>query len=220
VSSLPELHEIRTVLADDHDLVRSGLRLLLETIDGVRVVAEARSGTELLEQVRRLQPDLVVSDVSMPGMDGLAALREIAAGPRMPKVLMVSMHDSADFIRRAVQLGASGYLMKESSPMELEHAIRSVMRGLSYFSSAVSRRLAEPAEPQPDQLLTARQLEILKLLARGLGSKEIAFRLGLSSKTVDVHRARIMERLGVGDLANLTLYAVRKGIVDPQKPED
>jgi DNA-binding NarL/FixJ family response regulator len=104
--------------------------------------------------------------------------------------------------------------------MELEHAIRSVMRGLSYFSSAVSRRLAEPAEPQPDQLLTARQLEILKLLARGLGSKEIAFRLGLSSKTVDVHRARIMERLGVGDLANLTLYAVRKGIVDPQKPED
>jgi DNA-binding NarL/FixJ family response regulator len=209
---------IRTVLADDHDLVRSGLKLLLEMIDGVRVVEEARSGVELLEKVERLQPDLVVTDISMRDMDGLAALQVLAARAVMPRVLVVSMHDSPDLIRRAVQLGARGYIMKESSPLELEHAVLSVMQGHTYFSAPVSRRLAEAVERSPEELLTVRQLEILKLIASGFGSKEIGFQLGLSSKTVDVHRARLMERLGLGDVASLTLYAVRNGLVDPSAP--
>ncbi|UUX94546.1 response regulator transcription factor [Aquabacterium sp. J223] len=209
---------VRTVLADDHELVRSGLKLLLQTIDSVQVVDEARSGVELLEKVRRLRPDLVVTDISMPDMDGLAVLEALRGQPAGPRVLVVSMHDSPDFIRRAIQLGASGYIMKESSALELEHAVLSVMRGLTYLGATASRRLAETPQPSPEERLTARQLEILKLIASGHGSKEIGFRLGLSSKTVDVHRARIMERLGIGDVASLTLYAVRHGLVNPASP--
>ncbi|HEY2927116.1 response regulator transcription factor [Piscinibacter sp.] len=209
----PEI--IRTVLADDHDLVRSGLKLLLEMMPGVKVVSEARNGDELLAAVDRDKPDLVVTDISMPGMDGLAALGRLRALAVPPRVLVVSMHDSPDFIRRALTLGAAGYLMKEGSPVELEHAVRSVMAGHSYLSPQVSHKLLQTHEPSPEELLTERQLEILVLIARGHATKEVAFKLGLSPKTVDVHRARIMERVGIDDVAGLTLYCVRHGLVDP-----
>jgi len=207
--------KVRIVLADDHDLVRSGLKLLLEMIAGVEVVSQARNGEELLAEVGRHTPDLVVTDLSMPGMDGLAALAALRAMPQPPRVLVVSMHDSPDFIRRALQLGAAGYVMKESSPLELEHAVRSVMAGLTYYSAQVSQRLLQAGERSPEEMLTERQREILALIARGQAAKEIAFRLGLSPKTVDVHRARIMERLGINDLPGLTLYCVRHGMIDP-----
>jgi DNA-binding NarL/FixJ family response regulator len=202
------------VLADDHDLVRSGLKLLLEMVPGVTVISEARNGEELIAAVRLLSPDLVVTDISMPGTDGLTALATLRTLAHPPRVLVVSMHDSPDFIRRALQLGAAGYIMKDSSPVEFEHALHSVMAGHPYLSAAVSQRLVLATERSPEELLTDRQREILVLLARGQAAKEIAFALGLSPKTVDVHRARIMERLGINDLPGLTLYCVRHGLVD------
>ena len=209
---------IRTVLADDHDLVRSGLKLLLELVPQVQVVAEAHNGAELLEAVRREAPDLIVSDITMPGMDGLTSLSLLRELPQPPRVLMVSMHDSPDLIRRAFALGAAGYLMKNSSPVEFEHAVHCVMSGQPYYGTQVSQKLLQTPAPAPEQLLTPRQIEVLVLIATGHAAKEVAFKLGLSPKTVDVHRARIMERLGIGDIAGLTLYCVRHGLVDPVRP--
>jgi DNA-binding NarL/FixJ family response regulator len=206
---------IRVVLADDHDLVRSGIKALLGMVEGVDVVAEARDGRELVTLVGSLAPDVVMTDISMPGMDGIAAIAEIHA--RMPevRVLVLSMYDTVDFVKRAVANGACGYLMKDAPPFELEQSIRSVMATGTYFSPVIAQRLLQPSEPSASDELTERQLEILKLIAQGKASKEIAFDLGLSSKTVDVHRARIMERLKLNDIASLTRYAVRKGLVKP-----
>jgi DNA-binding NarL/FixJ family response regulator len=184
-------------------------------VPGVKVVSEASNGEELLDAVRRESPDLVVTDISMRGMDGLTALARMQASATPPRVLVVSMHDSPDFIRRALKLGAAGYVMKEGSPLELEHAVKSVMAGHTYYSPQVSQRLLQTSERGPEELLTERQLEILVLIASGHATKEVAFKLGLSPKTVDVHRARIMERLGIDDVAGLTLYCVRHGLVDP-----
>lgn len=206
---------IRVVLADDHDLVRSGIRALLGMIEGVEVIAEARDGRELITVVESLQPDVVMTDISMPVMDGITAIAEIHS--RFPKVrmLVLSMYDTVDFVKRAVANGACGYLMKDAPPFELEQALRSVMATGSYFSPAIAQRLLLPSEPTADDELTHRQVEILKLIAQGKASKEIAYDLGLSPKTVDVHRARIMERLRLNDIASLTLYAVRKGLIKP-----
>jgi DNA-binding NarL/FixJ family response regulator len=211
----PTQPRVRIVLADDHDLVRSGIKALLSMIDGVDVVAEARDGAELIQLVDSLQPDIVMTDISMPRMDGIAAISQIHARHPQVRLLVLSMYDTVDFVKRAVANGASGYLMKDSPPFELEQAVRSVMATGSYFSPAIAQRLLQPSEPTIDDELTIRQIEILKLIAQGRASKEIAFELGLSPKTVDVHRARIMERLRLNDIASLTLYAVRKGLVKP-----
>ncbi len=206
---------IRVVLADDHDLVRSGIKALLSMIDGVQVVAEARDGLELIRLVESLKPDIVMTDISMPRMDGITAISQIHALYPQVRLLVLSMYDTVDFVKRAVASGACGYLMKDAPPFELEQAVRSVMATGSYFSPAIAQRLLQPSEPTINDELTQRQIEILKLIAQGRASKEIAFQLGLSPKTVDVHRARIMERLRLNDIASLTLYAVRKGLVKP-----
>lgn len=204
---------IRVVLADDHDLVRSGIKALLTMMEGVTVIAEARSGTELLAVLESVQPDVVMTDISMPGMDGIAATAQIHARFPRVKVLVLSMYETVDFVRSAVENGACGYLMKDAPAFELEHALRSVMTVGSYFSPVIAQKLLQPAEPKAEDELTARQLEILKRIAQGESAKEIAFELGLSPKTVDVHRARIMERLQLNDVASLTRYAVRKGLI-------
>ena len=204
---------IQVVLADDHDLVRSGIKALLSTVDGVRVIAEARNGLELLQLLESVKPDVVMTDISMPGMDGITAISEIHHRFPEVKVMVLSMYDTVDFVKRAVANGACGYLMKDAPPFELEQALRSVMATGSYFSAAVAQRLLQPSEPTVDDELTVRQVEILTLIAQGKSAKEIAFELGLSPKTVDVHRARIMERLRLNDIASLTRYAVRKGLV-------
>ncbi len=206
---------VRIVLADDHELVRSGIKALLSMVEGVDVIAEAADGAELIALVDSLMPDLVMTDISMPGMDGIAAIAEIHS--RHPEVRMVvlSMYDTVDFVKRAVANGACGYLMKDAPPFELEQAVRSVMASGNYFSPSIAQRLLQPSEPTADDELTHRQVEILKLIAQGRASKEIAFQLGLSPKTVDVHRARIMDRLQINDIASLTLYAVRKGLIKP-----
>lgn len=206
---------IRVVLADDHDLVRSGIKALLSMVDGVEVIAEARDGKELIALVEDLLPDVVMTDISMPGMDGIAAIAEIHTKHPEVRLLVLSMYDTVDFVKRAVANGACGYLMKDAPPFELEQAVRSVMATGSYFSPAIAQRLLQPSEPTVDDELTHRQVEILKLIAQGRASKEIAYELGLSPKTVDVHRARIMERLRLNDIASLTLYAVRKGLIKP-----
>jgi DNA-binding NarL/FixJ family response regulator len=206
---------VRIVLADDHDLVRSGIKALLSMVDGVEVVAEARNGEDLIALVESLAPDIVMTDISMPGMDGITAISEIHGKHPEVRLLVLSMYDTVDFVKRAVASGACGYLMKDAPPFELEQAVRSVMATGSYFSPAIAQRLLQPSEPTVDDELTHRQVEILTLIAQGRASKEIAFELGLSPKTVDVHRARIMERLRLNDIASLTLYAVRKGLVKP-----
>jgi DNA-binding NarL/FixJ family response regulator len=206
---------IRVVLADDHDLVRSGIKALLSMVDGVQVIAEARNGIELIKLVESLAPDVVMTDISMPGMDGITAISEIHGKHPHVRLLVLSMYDTVDFVKRAVASGACGYLMKDAPPFELEQAVRSVMATGSYFSPAIAQRLLQPSEPTVDDELTHRQVEILTMIAQGKASKEIAFDLGLSPKTVDVHRARIMERLRLNDIASLTLYAVRKGLIKP-----
>jgi DNA-binding NarL/FixJ family response regulator len=206
---------IRVVLADDHDLVRSGIKALLSMVEGVEVIAEARDGAELVELVDSLMPDVIMTDISMPGMDGITAISQIHAKHPKARLLVLSMYDTVDFVKRAVANGACGYLMKDAPPFELEQAMRSVMATGSYFSPAIAQRLLQPSEPTVDDELTHRQVEILRLIAQGRASKEIAFELGLSPKTVDVHRARIMERLRLNDIASLTLYAVRKGLIKP-----
>jgi DNA-binding NarL/FixJ family response regulator len=206
---------VRVVLADDHDLVRSGIKALLSMIKDVQVIAEARNGQELITLTEELMPDVVMTDISMPGMDGIAAIAHLNKSCPQVKLLVLSMYDTVDFVKRAVSSGACGYLMKDAPPYELEQAIRSVMATGTYFSPAIAQRLLQPSEPTASDELTERQIEILRLIAQGKASKEIAFELGLSPKTVDVHRARIMERLHLSDIASLTLYAVRKGLIKP-----
>ena len=211
----PPPQPVRVVLADDHELVRSGIKALLSMVEGGDGVAEASDGSELVKLVESLKPDLVMTDISMPGMDGITAIAEIHRRHPEVKLLVLSMYDTVDFVKRAVANGACGYLMKDAPPFELEQAVRSVMLSGSYYSPSIAQRLLQPSEPTADDELTQRQVEILKLIAQGRASKEIAFELGLSPKTVDVHRARIMDRLQLNDIASLTLYAVRKGLVKP-----
>ncbi|MEP7295249.1 MAG: response regulator transcription factor [Burkholderiales bacterium] len=206
----------RLVIADDHDLVRAGIKLLLSALPGFHVVGEARSGPELIVAVAKLNPDLVITDLAMPEGDGITAIESLREQHPALKIVAISMYDTADFARRAIRAGANAYVLKGSPGYEMEYAIRAVMDGHGYFSPLVSQRLAAREEPRPEDQLTGRQIEILTLLASGQGSKEIAFALGLSPKTVDVHRAAIMHRLGLGDVASLALYAVRMGLVDPQ----
>jgi DNA-binding NarL/FixJ family response regulator len=206
---------VRIVLADDHELVRSGIKALLSSVSNVEVIAEAANGRELVDLVDSLLPDLVMTDISMPVMDGIAAISEIHRRHPEVRLLVLSMYDTVDFVKRAVASGACGYLMKDAPPFELEQAVRSVMATGNYFSPAIAQRLLQPSEPTANDELTFRQVEILKLIAQGRASKEIAFELGLSPKTVDVHRARIMDRLQLNDIASLTRYAVRKGLIKP-----
>jgi DNA-binding NarL/FixJ family response regulator len=205
----------RVVLADDHDLVRAGIQGLIELLPDVEVVAQAGSGEELLDVLEGMVPDLVITDIHMPGMDGLEAVAKIRSRLASVPILVLSMFDSAEMVQRAVASGANGYLMKNAAPQELQHAVRLMLRSGSYFNARVARLLMQPVDTLADDGLTDRQKEVLSLMASGLSSKEIAFELKLSPKTVDVHRARIMERLDLRDVASLTRYAVRRGLVKP-----
>jgi DNA-binding NarL/FixJ family response regulator len=211
---------IRVLLADDHSLVRAGIRSLLGAMLEVEVVAEASSGEEALELAARARPDVVLMDIAMKGMTGLEAaamLRE-----RLPevRVVILSMHSGEEYVLQALRAGAAGYLLKDAATGELELALRSVMRGESWLSPAVSRQVVEgyvqrTASEAAPEVLTARQREVLRLVAGGKSTKEIAFLLNLSVKTVETHRAQIMERLGIRDVAGLVRYALRTGLVPP-----
>jgi DNA-binding NarL/FixJ family response regulator len=209
---------IRTLLVDDHALVRAGLRTLLEGIADVVVVAEAGNGEEALRLAAEHRPDLVVTDIAMPqlgGLDAAAKLREMLPDA---KVLMLSMHASEEYVRRALRAGASGYLLKDAAAVELELAVRSVMRGETYLSPRISTQVVDqyvrgPGQGSPVDALTPRQREILQLIASGKSTKQIAHDLGLSVKTVETHRAQLMERLGIRDVAGLVRLAIRAGLI-------
>lgn len=207
----------RILLADDHTLVRAGLRALLDEIPGVSVIAEAANGEEALRQARECQPDLVLMDIAMPTLGGLEAAARLRDELPETRVIILSMHATDDYVAQAIRAGASGYILKDAATAELALAIDAVARGGKWISPAVSSRVIDrflaAAPATAADPLTPRQREILVLLAEGLGTKEIAYRLGLSSKTVETHRAQLMERLGVRDLASLVRYAVKTGLV-------
>ncbi|MBI3373942.1 MAG: response regulator transcription factor [Betaproteobacteria bacterium] len=214
---------IRIILADDHTLVRAGMRTLLEAIEGVDVVAEAANGRQALELTRKHRPDMVVLDIGMAEMDGLQATAAIKSELPEVRAIILSMHDSGDIVEQALRAGASAYLVKDAAITELELAVRAVSRGDVYLSPAISRQVVAGyvkggrGERVPAGVLTPRQQEILQLLGEGRNTKEIARLLNLSGKTVEAHRAQIMERLGVRDIANLMLEAIRRGLISVRK---
>ena len=211
------MNKLTVVLADDHQLVRAGLRALLDAMGGVDVVGEAADGFEALHLIGQLAPMVALLDIAMPGMSGVDVLRQVRARHPTTKVLLLSMYDSRDYVTSAIQAGASGYLIKDAAVTELAQALAAVAAGQTYLSPRISRQLAEAiANPQPALAtaeLTLRQEEVLRLVARGQSSKEIARQLGLSVKTVETHRAQIMDRLQIRDMAGLVRYAVRYGLV-------
>jgi DNA-binding NarL/FixJ family response regulator len=226
------METVRIIIADDHRLLRAGLRMLLTEMPGVVVLAEAANGREALDACDASTPDLVLLDIAMPVLGGLDALRELKDKHPATRVLMLSMLDSEEHVLQALRLGASGYLLKDAAPAELALAIEAVMRGDTWLSSAISRpvvdgymaRVATSSlgfRARPDTLptageggiLTPRQQEVLRLLAEGNSTKKIAFSLGLSIKTIETYRAQIMERLDVHDVAGLVRYAIRNGMV-------
>jgi two-component system, NarL family, nitrate/nitrite response regulator NarL len=204
---------IHVVIADDHPLVRKGICSLLGTMPEVSVLAEVGDGAELLRLLETVRPDIVITDISMPGMDGLQALREIRLRHPAVRVIVLSMHDDPQVVRNAMGAGAAAYLRKDAGDFELASALHSVMKIGSHLSAEIARILMEPGEPSVQEVLTERQIQILTMLAQGQSSKEIGFALQLSPKTVDVHRSRIMERLGLRDVASLAVYALRKGLI-------
>jgi DNA-binding NarL/FixJ family response regulator len=206
----------RVALADDHNLVRAGIRALLDAIPGVEVVGEAANGEAALAIARDRQPDILLMDIAMPGLNGLEATRRVCAECPAVRVVILSMHVTGDYVEQALRAGASGYLLKDAATEELALALAAVGRGDTWISPAVSEqvidRLRGDARPA-DEALTPRQTEILRLLAEGRSTKEIAYELGLSAKTVETHRAQIMDRLGIRDLAGLVRHAIRVGLV-------
>jgi DNA-binding NarL/FixJ family response regulator len=210
---------LRVVLADDHALVRAGIRALLERMDGVEVVGEASDGYEALALVSSVSPDIVLMDITMPRMSGLAAVARLARDFPGVRVVMLSVHSDEEYVREVLGAGASGYLLKDASDAELGLAIRSVALGGRYLSPAVSSVVIEGWVGQRSGSriggikLTLRQREVLQLLAEGQSTKEIAQTLSVSPKTVESHRSVIMKRLGVGDVATLVHYAIRTGLV-------
>jgi DNA-binding NarL/FixJ family response regulator len=209
---------IRVVLADDHAVVRRGVRSLLEAPD-IEVVAEAGDGHQALAAVAAHRPDVLMTDIAMPGMTGLELAERVARDFPPTRVLILSMHKDKAYATRALAAGAAGYLLKDAGAAECEAAVRAVVRGESYLSPAVSghvvaeyTRLAQ-AEAAAADPLTSRQREVLRLIAEGLPTKSIARRLGISAKTVEAHRGQLMERLGIHDVASLVRYAIRMGLI-------
>jgi len=213
---------IRVLLADDHTLVRAGLRGLLEGLQGVEVVGEAGEGQETLRLAKTLRPDVVLLDIGMPGLNGLEVAGRLATIDPAIRVLILSMHSTEEYVVRALRAGSAGYLLKGSAVAELEVALRAVARGDTYLSPAVSKHVVDDyvrrtgGAEDPLEALTPRQREILQLAAEGQSSKEIATQLGISYRTVEAHRAQLMERLGLHDLAGLVRFAVRVGLVRPE----
>jgi len=213
------MRPVRVLLADDHTLVRAGLRKLLESMPDFEVVGEAGDGLALLAMAEKLQPGLVLMDIAMPGLNGIeATARLVKAWPGI-RVLILSMHQNEEYVRQALRHGAVAYLLKDAAPMELELALTAVLRGETYLSPAVSKGVVHDYvqrlrdEQQPGDALSPRQREVLQLIAEGLSTKDIARRLDLSVKTVDTHRSQLMKQLDIHEVAGLVRYAMRAGLV-------
>jgi len=214
--------EARILLADDHALVRRGVRLILDASPGLHVVAEASDGAEAVALTRASEIDLVIMDVAMPRMTGLQAAREITSREAHPYILMLSMFDNEQYFFEALKAGASGYVLKSVVDHDLVKACHAAVRGESFLYPGVESALVRSylqriarGEAIPTSVLTAREDEVVKLIAEGHSSKEIAQALVISVKTVERHRANILEKLGMRDRTELTRYAIRAGLVEP-----
>jgi DNA-binding NarL/FixJ family response regulator len=207
---------MRILIADDHTLVRAGLTSLIARLPEMEVVAEAADGRQALRLVRDLQPDIVLMDIAMPGLNGLESAERIHGIHPKVKIIILSMHASEEYVAQALKAGASGYLLKDAATAELEMALKSVSMGQFYLSPAISRQVVDNflrGGPSGLELLTPRQREILQLIAEGKGTRDIAETLHLSVKTVETHRAQLMDRLDIHDVAGLIRYALKKGLI-------
>ena len=212
---------LNVVLADDHALVRAGLRLLLEAMPGITVVGEASDGHQAIALVEQHAPQLIFMDIAMPGLNGLEATARIVRQWPDVKVVMLSMHQDEQYVRQALKMGASGYLLKDSATTELALAVQAVRRGETYLSPAASKGVLTDYvqrlrnDTGPAVRLTPRQREVLQLIAEGCSTKEVAQRLDLAVKTVETHRTLLMKQLDVHEVAGLERYALQTGIIFP-----
>ena len=212
---------IRILLADDHTVVRKGLRLLVESHPGFQVVADAADGREAVLLAEEFRPDVVVMDVAMPSLNGIEAARQISARLPQTSIVFLSMHSDEGYVLKALKAGARAYLLKDSAEHDLINAVKAVSEGKAFFSPAISKMLVEDYMRQMQErkvedsyeLLTTREREILQLLAEGKNNKEVANLLGLSSYTVETHRSNIFQKLNLHSGAELILYAIRKGVI-------
>ncbi|MBI2952894.1 MAG: response regulator transcription factor [Chloroflexi bacterium] len=215
---------LRVLIADDHAVVRAGIRLLLESQEGIEVVGEASDGAEAVAKTRELAPNIVLMDVAMAGLSGLEATREIRRTNPDTRVLMLTMHDDEEYFFQAVSLGASGYILKEATPDEVVSSLRIVSRGGVAFHPRLGRKLLDDylhrvqsgEEHESYSLLTEREREILRLTAEGRSAREIGIMLALSPRTVERHRANLMEKLDLHNRSEVVQYAIRKGMIAPR----
>ena len=208
---------VRVVLADDHVLVRQALKSILER-EGFQVLAEASDGQEALRHVRSLQPEILVVDITMPVLNGLDAARELARSSPKTKIILLTQHDEEQYLSDALELGVKGYVLKSQAASDLIHAIREVSRGSVYLSPGVSGALLEAYRSRSDapaNPLTPRERQVLQLIAEGKSTKDVATVLGISVKTAESHRTRLMQKLDIHETASLVRYAIRRGIVSP-----
>jgi DNA-binding NarL/FixJ family response regulator len=214
--------KIRVLLADDHTLVRAGIRSLLETFENLEVVAESGDGREALELISRHRPDVALLDIGMPGMNGIEVARQSVRASPKTKFVILSMHDDKTHVAQAIRAGVAGYLLKGAAVAELPLAIKAVMAGETYLTPRVSRHVVdgflhdEASEADPLEGLPQRQREILQLIAEGRSTKEIAALFDVSVKTIETHRARLMERLEIHDVPGLVRFAIRSGLVSSE----
>jgi two-component system response regulator NreC len=212
---------LRILLADDHTVVRKGLRLLIETHTGFSVIGDAADGREAVALAEKLTPDVVVMDIAMPTLNGIEAARQITGKLPQTAVVFLSMHSDESYVLKALKAGARGYLLKDSAEYDLISAIQAVSEGKAFFSPAISkmlvedymRQMRERAVEDSFELLTTREREVLQLLAEGKSNKEAAQLLGLSLYTVETHRSNIFQKLNLHSSAELILYAIRKGVI-------
>jgi len=208
---------IRILLADDHSVVRHGFRRILEAQEDMEVVGEVSNGREAVEQADALQPDLIIMDVTMPELNGIEATRRIADSAPRTRVLALSMHRDAVYVREILRAGARGYLLKDSSEADLIAAVRAVAQGQGYLSPAVSDAVLSDYRKHvtnPIDMLTSREREVLQLVAEGKTNKEIATSLNLSVYTVEAHRGKIMEKLNLHSASEMVRFAIRNGLID------
>jgi DNA-binding NarL/FixJ family response regulator len=216
------MSKIRVVLVDDHKLFRAGIRSLLQTLSEVEVVAEAGDGREVLQLVDAHRPDVILMDIMMPGLNGLDATVGIVSAHPRTHVIILSMNAGEDSVLQALRAGAAGYLVKTADPAELELAVRAVCRGETFLSSAISRHVVAGClgrlgrEKTSLERLSPRHREVLQRIAEGHTTKEIAKAMGLSVKTAEAYRSELMKALDIHDIASLTRYAVRTGLVSPE----
>lgn len=212
---------IRVLIADDHLLLRAGVRSILVRHSSIEIVGEASDGAEVLRLVQEHHPDVVLMDILMPRMNGLEATARVSAEFPKSRVLILSMHANEEYVLEALRAGAAGFLVKDASVRELVNAIVSVARGETYLSpsvlQAVTNYVRRTGRQPSEQPLTSRQREVLKLIAEGRPTKEIAQILGISVKTAETHRTRLMEKLDLHDVAALVRFAIRAGVIEPDK---